>query len=158
MPSLLIKMFRTKLRLQIGLAMTVLGFLFFWLGALPSSFGQDRNPIFGFNQILVVVFGLGLLCLGGCTSLNWLWNGQEKSITADFGWRLAWTGYIIAIWSAMTDVLGFGTKTQFFGPWQERGLLVGQLVMAAGFLMIIPWKPHLPSTPETPHNGEEKSA
>lgn len=158
MSSLLIKMFRTKSRLQIGLVLTILSFFIFWLGALPSSFGQDRNPIFGFNQILVVVLGLGLLCLGGCTCLNWLWNGREKSITADFGWRTAWTGYIIAIWSAMTDVLGFGTKTQFFGPWQERGLLVGQLVMAAGFLMIIPWKPYSPSRLETPQSDEEKPA
>lgn len=158
MPSLMIRMFRTKLRLQIGLALTILGFALFWLGAVPAFFGQDRSPVFGFNQIIVVASGLGFLCLGGCTCLTWLWNGRERSIAADFGWRMAWTGYIIAIWSAMTDVLGFGTKTQFFGPWQERGLLAGQLVMAAGFLMLIPWKiqPHSNSTKT--NNNEEISA
>jgi hypothetical protein len=158
MPSLLVRMFRTKLRLQIGLTLTILGFATFWLGAIPAFFGQDRSPVFGFNQILVVGVGLGLLCLGGTTSLTWLWNGQVKSIAADFGWRMAWTGYIISIWSAMTDVLGFGTKTQFFGPWQERGLLAGELVMAAGFLMLIPWKPPHLSMPPTQNNHEEKSA
>ncbi len=151
-------MSRMKLRLRIGLALTILGFAVFWLGALPAFFGQDRSPVFGFNQILVVAVGLGFLCLGGCTCLTWLWNGREKSIAADFGWRMAWTGYIIAIWSAMTDVLGFGTKTQFFGPWQERGLLAGELVMAAGFLMLIPWNIQHLSRKSQMNSSEESSA
>ncbi len=135
---------RMKLRLQIGLVLTVLGFVVFLIGAAPALIGQDRSPVMGFIQIAVLCLGLGVLCLGGTISLMWLWNGRQLSIAADFGWRLVWTGYIIAIWSAMADLWGFGTSSLprelCFGPWQERGVLAGQFVIAAGFLLLIPWK------------------
>lgn len=130
--------------LQIGLILTVIGFLMFWLGAAPGDFGQDRSPILGYNQVAVLSVGLGIFCLGGCLCLLWLWRGKQRSIAADFGWRLVCTGYIIAVWSAMADIWGFGTqplpKTQCFGPWQERGVLAGQVIIALGYLLMIPWR------------------
>jgi hypothetical protein len=65
------------------------------------------------------------------------------SIGADFGQRLVATGYVIAVATAFADLLGFGTQPlpeiPCFGPWQERGVLLSELVIMVGFLLFIPW-------------------
>jgi hypothetical protein len=69
--------------------------------------------------------------------------------------RVAWTGYVISLASAMADVFGLGTRplpfTPFFGYWQERGVLVGEVVIILGFLMMIPLHP--PAAPEAPDDA-----
>jgi len=59
---------------------------------------------------------------------------------------LAWTGLIVAILSALADMIGVGTRPFpefqiFFGYWQARGVIAGELIMIVGFLMMIPFKP-----------------
>jgi hypothetical protein len=34
-------------------------------------------------------------------------------------------------------------KTPYFGPWQAGGVLIGQFVIAIGFLMVIPYQFYL---------------
>lgn len=134
-----------RFRIRIGLAFAILGFLIFLLGVSPGLFHMDRSLPTGFLQIGVFLMGLGLICFGGYISLNSLWNGMEKTIIADVGLRVVSTGYVIAVASGMADVFGFGNHSfpsiPYFGPVQAMGVMIGQVLIAAGFLLIIPYHP-----------------
>jgi hypothetical protein len=132
-----------SLRVRFGLVVVILGVLVFSLGADPSLFGLDRSPIVGFVQIAVFLVGLAMICLGGYVTLNTLWNGKEKTIAADIGYRLVSTGYVIAVACGMADVFGFGSQPSpyipYFGPWQASGVMLGELVIIVGFLLLVPY-------------------
>lgn len=129
---------------RLGLIISVVGFIVFLIGVKPDWLGLDRSPVIGFVQISVFTFGLGLLCLGGYIGLAGLWQDEEKSILADIGTRLIGTGYVIAVFSGMADIFGMGTQPipeiPFFGPWQAVGVQVGQILIAIGLAMMIPYK------------------
>jgi hypothetical protein len=131
------------LRIRFSLITVALGLLIFILGAKPNWFGWNGNPIVGFIQIVVFLVGLALICLGGYVGLSALWGKEQRSIIADIGLRLVATGYVITVFAGMADVFGMGTqavpKTPYFGPWQAGGVLIGQFVIAIGFLMVIPY-------------------
>jgi hypothetical protein len=130
-------------RIRFGLITTLVGLLTFILGMEPGLFGLNRSAAFGFVQIAVFLVGLAIICLGGFIALNTLWNGMEKSIAADIGFRLVATGYVIAVTSGFADVFGIGSQAfpavPYFGPWQASGLIVGEVFIAIGFLMLIPF-------------------
>ncbi len=131
-------------RARTGLGLTLLGFLVFLIGARPSMFSMDRSPIIGFVQIAVFLVGLAIICIGGYVSLMSLWSDRPRSIAADIGLRLVATGYVIAVFAGMADIFGFGSqalpKLPFFGPWQARGVEVGQAFIALGFLLLLPFQ------------------
>jgi hypothetical protein len=133
-----------KLRKRVGIIFTVGGFLLFLLGAEPDLFGLDRSPVTGLVQIFVFLIGLAFMCIGGYISIASLWNGHPKSIVADIGLRLVSTGYVVAVGSGMADVFGFGSHfiphLAIFGIWQEIGVLIGEIVIAVGFAMMIPYR------------------
>ncbi len=132
-------------RVQIGLFFVIAGLLFYVLGVKPDWFGADRSPIVGFIQISVFLVGLAVICFGGYLALNALWNGIERTIAADFGFRLVSTGYVISVASGMADVIGFGNQPSpaipYFGPWQSTGVMLGELIIIIGFILFIP-PPH----------------
>ena len=131
------------LRKRMGISLSLVGAIVFLLGVEPGLFGLDRSHVVGFVQISVFIFGLGLICLGGYFSLTSLWNGNRKTIAAEIGARLVGTGYVIALASGMADVFGLGTRplpsVPFFGFWQARGVLIGEIVILLGFLLLIPY-------------------
>ncbi len=133
----------SRRRVRTGLSLTLFGFAVFLLGARPGIFGFDRSPIIGFVQIAVFLVGLAFICLGGYLSMMALWKHQKSSIAVDFGLRLVCTGYVISVFSGMADVFGFGSHplpgVPFFGPWQARGVILGEAVIAVGFLLLIPF-------------------
>ncbi len=137
-------------RVLIGIGITIIGFLTFLLGANPGLVGLNRSPATGYLQILVFLSGLMLICLGGYVALAGLWNGYQKTIIADIGLRLVATGYVVAVGSGMADLFGFGSHvypiTPYFGPWQEGGVILGEMVIALGFLLMIPYRPPQPKT------------
>jgi len=112
---------------------------------------MDRSPIVGFVQIAVFLIGLAMICLGGYTTLNTLWNGKDKTIAADIGYRLVSTGYVIAVASGMADVFGFGSQPfpsiPYFGPWQASGVIIGELIIIVGFFLLIPNSRQTPQPP-----------
>jgi hypothetical protein len=130
-------------RARAGLGLTLAGFLVFLIGARPGMFGIDRSPIIGFVQIAVFLVGLAVICIGGYISLTSLWREQPTSIAADIGLRLVATGYVITVFAGMADIFGFGSHPlptlPFFGEWQARGVQVGQLIIALGFLLLLPY-------------------
>jgi hypothetical protein len=133
----------SRLGIRIGLLATFFGLIIYLFGAAPELFGANRSPVTGFLQIAVFLVGLAFICIGGFISLNALWNGHEKSIAADIGFRLVATGYVIAVASGMADVFGIGNhpfpRIPYFGAWQAFGVLVGEAVIGIGFLMMIPY-------------------
>ena len=131
-------------RIRVGLAVTVLGLLIFAIGTKPVWFGLDRSPVVGFVQIAVFLAGLAIICLGGYIGLLALWWGRERTITSDIGARLIGTGYVFSVFAGLADIFGMGSQPfpldPYFGPWQASGVLIGQGIIALGFLLLIPFK------------------
>ena len=131
------------LRMRLGLVMVLLGLLVFLIGARPALFGLDRSPVVGFVQISVFLVGLAGICIGGYITVMAFWRNGSRTIAADVGSRLVATGYVVAVFSGMADVFGFGTQLRprvpFFGPWQAAGVQIGELLIAIGFLLLIPY-------------------
>jgi hypothetical protein len=134
------------------LLITIVGLVIFLLGVDPGLFGMDRSPVLGFLQIAVFLIGLALICMGGYFTLNALWNGSEKTIAADIGFRLVSTGYVVCVVSGMADVFGLGhhpfPAVPYFGPWQARGVIIGEIIIILGFLLFIPY-PRKKEEPDT---------
>jgi hypothetical protein len=134
----------SSIRLRSALALIFIGLFMFAVGAKPSWFGWDRSPVVGFVQIAMFLIGLGVMCMGGVLGLTGLWNGSPRTILADIGLRLVGTGFVVAAFSGMADVFGMGSQplpgVPYFGPWQATGVLIGQIVIALGFLMMMPYR------------------
>lgn len=131
-------------RVRFGLALTLIGFMLFILGARPSTFGLDRSPVIGFVQIAVFLVGLAIITLGGYISLMGLWGKRELSLLADIGSRLVATGFVICVFSGMADIFGFGSHLPpntipYFGDWQVLGVEIGQIVIGIGLVLMIPF-------------------
>ena len=94
-----------------------------------------------------LLIGLALICIGGYVGIVALWVNEQRSIIADIGLRLVWTGYVVTIFTGMADIVGLGSQPlpgpPYFGPWQAGGVLIGQIVIAIGFLMAIPYRSFL---------------
>ncbi len=130
-------------RIFVSMITTFVGLFIFVVGAKPNLFAWDRSPVVGFVQIAVFLVGLALICLGGYLGLNTLWWGKERTITSEIGSRLVSTGYVIAVFAGLADIFGMGSQSfpavPYFGPWQASGVLIGQGVIALGFLLMIPF-------------------
>lgn len=130
-------------RFKIGLGLAVIGYLIFLLGARPSLFGLDRSPVVGFVQISVFLIGLGIISLGSYMTLDSLWPDGKKTIAAQIGSRLISTGYVICIFTGMADIFGLGSHplpNVFFGPLQARGVALGMMTIAVGFVLMVRFK------------------
>jgi hypothetical protein len=140
------------IRIRFSLICVGIGLFIFVVGAKPNWFGWDRSPVVGFIQIAIFLVGLALICTGGYVGLSALWGKKQRSIIADIGLRLIGTGYVISVFTGMADLFGMGSQAlpdvPYFGPWQAGGVLIGQFVIATGFLMLIPYHLHLKKIPE----------
>jgi hypothetical protein len=138
-------------RVRFGLFLTTLGFIVFVIGAKPEWLNLDRSPVVGFVQIAVFLVGLAIISIGGYVGLTALWHGDEKSILAEIGMRLVSTGYVIAVFAGMADVFGLGSHplpgVPFFGHLQSIGVQLGEAIIAAGFLLLIPYHSHIKTPP-----------
>lgn len=134
------------LRVRFSLICVGIGLFIFIIGAKPNWFGWSSIPEVGFIQIAVLLLGLALISIGGFIGISALWGRAQRSILADFGSRLIGTGYVIAVFAGMADVFGMGAQTlpdtPYFGPLQAIGVFIGQIVIAIGFLMFIPYHLH----------------
>jgi hypothetical protein len=147
---------------RFGIGVTILGLAVFLVGAVPQWFGLDNSAAVGPVQVGVFSLGLILITFGGTLTLGSLWPTYWRSIAADIGSRLAWSGLVFALASALADVFGLGTRplrytTTFFGYWQQRGVLIGQVVIGIGLVLMIPFQRTFPPPPEPDGDeGEEK--
>jgi len=134
----------SRMRIRTALVITALGFFVFLVGAKPDWLGWDRSAVVGFVQIAVLLVGLAIICLGGYIGLLALWGGGQRTIAADIGLRLVSTGYVISVFAGMADVFGMGAHplpdVPYFGPVQATGVVLGEIVIAVGFLLMIPFR------------------
>lgn len=134
----------TSPRIRLSLAIIFIGLFIFMVGAKPAYFGWDRSPVVGFVQIVVFLFGLAFICLGGYLGLHSLWWGIERTIVSDIGSRLVATGYVFSVFAGLADIVGMGShpfpQVPYFGPWQAAGVMIGQGIIALGFLMMVPFR------------------
>jgi hypothetical protein len=134
----------SRVRIRVGLLIVLFGSFVFLAGIRPALFGLDRSPVVGFVQISVFLVGLAIICIGGYISLIAFWRNRTRTIIADIGPRLVATGYVVAVFSGMADVFGFGTQVRprvpLFGPWQATGVQIGEVLIAIGFLLLIPYR------------------
>lgn len=142
----------SRRRVITGLTSTLIGLFVFLLGSRPSLFGVDRSPVVGFMQIAVFLVGLAIICIGGYISLMGLWKRERLSILADIGVRLVATGFVMAVFTGMADVFGFGSHpppmTPFFGEVQALGVTISEVVIGLGFLLLIPYHKYKKVKPE----------
>ena len=96
-------------------------------------------------QAPLFLAGLAIICLGGYIGMLTLWWGYERTIISEIGTRLAATGFVVAVFAGMADIFGMGSQsfpqTPYFGPWQATGVLIGQGIIALGFILFIPFHP-----------------
>jgi hypothetical protein len=134
----------SRMRIRTGLVITLMGLFVFIVGAKPDWLGWDRSPVVGFVQIAVFLVGLAIICMGGYIGLLALWGGNQRTIAADIGLRLVSTGYVISVFAGMADVFGMGAhplpNVPYFGPVQATGVVLGEIVIAVGFLLLIPYR------------------
>jgi hypothetical protein len=132
-------------RIRISLIIIIAGFILFLIGSKPDWLGWDRSPVVGFVQIALFLVGLAIICLGGYIGILTLWWGYERTIMSEIGTRMAATGFVVAVFAGMADIFGMGSQsfpqTPYFGPWQATGVLIGQGIIALGFLLFIPYHP-----------------
>jgi len=131
-------------RINIGLGIAFAGFLIFLLGADPDLVGLDRSLYIGFAQTATFSTGLAILCLGGYLSFKACQLADRiQSLAQDIGVRLVATGYLVSLISGMADVFGFGTQSwpslPFFGPRQAAGVIAGEIIIAVGFILYMPF-------------------
>ena len=142
---------RESTQVRFALILTFLGFIVFVIGAKPEWFRLDRSPVVGFVQIGVFLIGLAIISIGGYLGLSALWGNSERTIIADIGQRLIATGYVIVVFAGMADVFGMGSQSRpdvpFFGPIQAVGVAIGEIVIAIGLLMLVPYHSHTESQP-----------
>jgi hypothetical protein len=159
-PMLPLQSFNMRLRIRTGVVVSIVGLLIFILGADPGIFGLDRSPVTGFVQIAVFLVGLALISLGGYLALVTLWRRAPLPISADIGRRLISTGYVVAVASGMADVFGFGSEAlpriPDFGVWQQRGVFAGEMLIAVGFLLLIPWRKTAVRASDVPESEKGK--
>ena len=130
-----------RVRIKAGLLGTFFGFLLVVLGAKPEFFGMDRSPVIGFAQTATFLLGLGVISFSGYFCLMSFWPKGYTTLTADFGLRLVATGWLVAVFSGMADVFGFGshpiTGLVFFGKLQAMGVVIGEMTIGIGLVMMI---------------------
>ncbi|NMB59285.1 MAG: hypothetical protein GYA12_08960 [Chloroflexi bacterium] len=133
---------QSKRKIRLGLIMTGIGFALFILGARPSVYGLDRSQVIGFVQVSVFLFGIAIICVGAFLVMQALRQGKPYSLLFQIGMRFVQTGYVIALFTGLADVLGLGSHPlprPFFGPLQSVGVQIGEFVIGLGILMMFPF-------------------
>ena len=70
------------------------------------------------------------------------------------------TGYVIALFAGLADIFGMGSHPlpgyPFFGPWQSRGVQIGQLIIGIGLILMLPFEHRNPGSQRQLMTSQEK--
>jgi hypothetical protein len=136
-------------RMLIFVALDVIGLAIFLLGLQPWIFGLDRSPVIGYLQVVVFLFGLGLVLLSSYAIEKLLRpSAQPVSLREDIGGRLAATGYVLVAVGSTSDLIGLGSHplpgSPHLGTLQSIALLAGTAMIVVGLGMYHPGKAKSP--------------
>ena len=89
----------------------------------------------------LILVSLAVLGSAGVWGLARMGKGRRKSFTYDVGLRLVLMGDLVGLLSGLADYIGVGAHHHlpYFGPIQTAGVFLGEVLMAAGFLLMFPW-------------------
>jgi MFS family permease len=124
-----------------GVAGVVFGFTIFLIGMFPVIINLDLNPGVGILQLITILFGIGVMALGGYIyAYATRHRTTPHRLREQIGLRLMGTGYIVCAVSGLADVLGIGSHNipsglPYFGLWQSVGLVSGLLLIVVGVLL-----------------------
>ncbi|MGA2820309.1 MAG: hypothetical protein ABSF61_06610 [Anaerolineales bacterium] len=127
-------------RLLVGDAIGLFLFLF---GMQPGLLGLPHRPGFGYFKILVFLTGLAVIALASYAVATLMRREDHAaSLFQDVGARLMATGYFLAAFSSIVDLIGLGSERfpmpMHFGYLQSSGLLLGVLIILVGLLAYYP--------------------
>ena len=134
-----------KPRLFIGSLLVLLALL----GCFVFLFNQatrlekfSKDPVTSHLEILVLLVSLAAVGSVGVWGLSSMWRGQPKSFAYDIGLRLVLMGDLVGLLSGLADYIGIGVHHHlpYFGPYQTAGVFLGLVLIAAGFLLMFPWR------------------
>ena len=126
---------------RISVATVVFGFTIFLIGMFPVIVNLDLNPGVGILQLVVILFGIGIMTIGGYAyAYETRHRSVPRRLREQIGLRLMATGYVICALSGLADVLGIGSHNipsglPYFGLWQSLGLISGLVLIAIGVLL-----------------------
>ncbi len=124
-----------------GVAGIVFGFTSFLIGMFPVIVNLDLSPGVGILQLITILFGIGVMALGGYTyAYATRHRAMPHRLREKIGLRLMGTGYTVCAVSGLADVLGIGSHNiprglPYFGLWQSTGLVCGLLLIGIGVLL-----------------------
>jgi MFS family permease len=124
-----------------GVALIVAGFFVFLIGVFPQVIALALTAGIGVLQILVFLFGLGMMLLGAYIYLYATRHrALEASLREEVGRRLIATGYVFALASGFADVLGIGShvgglQAPYFGWLQASGIALGGGISTLGLFL-----------------------
>ncbi len=125
------------------LTVDFIGLALFLLGMQPWLFGLDRSPVIGYLQIVVFLFGLGLVVLSSF-AIEKLFRPSDQPVTIreDVGARLSATGYVLVAVSCTADLIGLGSHplpgSPHLGTLQSIGFFFGTAMIVTGLAMYHP--------------------
>jgi hypothetical protein len=132
-------------RLLVGgllILLVLLGIFVGWFNQATRLQAPGRNPLAGHLEVFVLLAGLALISSAGVLGLPALWKGRPKPFLYGIGLRLVVMGDLVGFLSGLADYIGIGVHHHlpYFGPWQTAGVFLGEALIAAGFLLMFPWK------------------
>lgn len=136
-----------RVQIRTTLSVLVIGLIAFIIGLRPDLFGLDRGLYIGFTQIVMILFGIGVMIVAAINAMKALWGCGPKTLLVDIGTRTIATGYVICAFTALADAFGFGTNPPpevLLGTLQSRGVIIGLIIICIGLLMMVRW--HVPES------------
>jgi hypothetical protein len=125
------------------LLVDLFGLLVFLFGMQPGLLGLHHRPGFGYLKIFVFLSGLAIITLASYAAATLgRPRGHPLTLFQDIGARLMATGYFLAAFSSIVDLIGLGSEhfpqPMHFGLLQSTGLLVGVLITLIGLVAYYP--------------------
>jgi len=124
------------------LVVDVIGLFIFLASVRPGVLGLYQRPGFGYLKISGLLLGLAMITLAsyGAATLRRR-AGRPPSLMQDVGARLMATGYVLAAFSSLADLLGLGSVRfpspypMQFGLVRSLGLFLGVLIILIGLIL-----------------------
>jgi hypothetical protein len=127
---------------QFGITLGALGVVLTLMGLFPGVTGLRPAAGIGPMQIFAILGGFTLLIAGALIYVKFtFYPFQSANLAQQIGYRLGFTGLLLAYTTGLADILGFGSHPlgesggMVFGTLQAVGVMGGFLMAAFGVML-----------------------